>query len=301
MTRSEPPFDRLGQPATGDFKEFQTLAAKGRLTQYGVSINPLDVFDFLTLLKSPTATAWSKEKLWDHNIYHWGILSIRKTIMAMPGYFGNATVALKKAAEISKPSPAKRAPSYTFLGFYGETRFGCNEAVAHMRTYHRPNVLIILGHISFKDQDVRREVSNYVCIMVPPSIYKIPSSVQNTLVYGHTIMDASKLLTCIASKLQPLPVVGISFTMAGRIYTPRTDDANVDAAGEYSVFKRCLELDRFGIPQVICNGTTYKYLAHLTRDTNYLFSFTYDKTRGRKKTFVYDDIQSLQGKGENVE
>ncbi|KAL1484962.1 hypothetical protein MTO96_032265, partial [Rhipicephalus appendiculatus] len=200
------------------------------------------------------------------------------------------------AAEISKPSPTKRAPSYTFLGFYGETRFGCNEAAAHMRAHHRPSMLIILGHISFKEQDVRYEVSNYLCIMVPPSIYKIPSSVQNTLVYGHTITDVSKLLTCIAGKLQPLPVVGISLTMAGRYYTPKKDDANVDVAGEYSVFKRCLQFDRFGIPQLICNRTRYKYFAHLTRDTNYLFSSTYDKTRGRKKTFVFDDIQSIQEK-----
>ncbi|KAL1467625.1 hypothetical protein MTO96_042035, partial [Rhipicephalus appendiculatus] len=35
------PFDRLGKPAAGSFKKFQTLAAKGKLTQYGVSICPL--------------------------------------------------------------------------------------------------------------------------------------------------------------------------------------------------------------------------------------------------------------------
>ncbi|KAL1474409.1 hypothetical protein MTO96_037996 [Rhipicephalus appendiculatus] len=35
------PFDRLGQPATIEFKEFQALAAMGKATQYGVSINPL--------------------------------------------------------------------------------------------------------------------------------------------------------------------------------------------------------------------------------------------------------------------
>ncbi|KAL1483354.1 hypothetical protein MTO96_033260, partial [Rhipicephalus appendiculatus] len=296
MTRSEPPFDRLGQRATGDFKEFQALAAKGRLTQYGVSILPLDVFDFLTLLKSPTAIAWSKEKLWDHNIYHWGILSIRKTIIGMPGYFENATMALMNAAEISKLSPTKRVPSYTFLGLYGETRFGCNEVVAHMITYHRPNVLIILGHISFTEHEVRREVSNFVCIMIPPTIYKMPSSVQNTLVYGHTITDASNLLTCIASKLQPLPVVGISLTMKGRFYRPRTDDSNVYEAGEYSVFKRCLGFDGYGVPQLICNRTRFEYFPHLSRDSNYLFSSTYDKTRGRQHTFVFDDIQSIQEK-----
>ncbi|KAL1478634.1 hypothetical protein MTO96_016051, partial [Rhipicephalus appendiculatus] len=34
------PFDRLGQPARIEFKEFQALAAMGKATQYGVSINP---------------------------------------------------------------------------------------------------------------------------------------------------------------------------------------------------------------------------------------------------------------------
>ncbi|KAL1427084.1 hypothetical protein MTO96_017742 [Rhipicephalus appendiculatus] len=158
--------------------------------------------------------------------------------------------------------------------------------VQHMTTFHKPDVLIILGHISFTEQDVRHEVSNYVCIMIPPSIYKIPSSVQNTLVYGHTIMEAATLLTCIARKLQPLPVVGISLTMKGRWYSPKVDDASVDAAGEYSVFKRCLGFGTFGIPQLICNRTETKYLAHLAIDTNYLYSFTYDKSRGRKQTFT---------------
>ncbi|KAL1476092.1 hypothetical protein MTO96_036774 [Rhipicephalus appendiculatus] len=35
------PFDRLGQPARGSFKEFQTLADNEINTQYGVSIFPL--------------------------------------------------------------------------------------------------------------------------------------------------------------------------------------------------------------------------------------------------------------------
>ncbi|KAL1481404.1 hypothetical protein MTO96_034486 [Rhipicephalus appendiculatus] len=290
------PFDPLGQPATGSFKDFQTLAAMGKTTQYGVSIKPLDVSAFLTLLNTPSAIAWSMEKLWSHNIYHWGILSIRKTIMAMPGHFEKATIALAKAKEISKPSPTKRGASYTFLGFYGETNVGCDEAVQLMTTHHRPNVIIILGHISFKESDVRYEVSNYTCIMIPPSLYKIPSSVQNTLVYGHTIMEAAKLLTCIVSKLQPLPKVGISFTMSGRYYRPKKDDANVKAAGNYSVFDKCFSFDAFTNPQRLCNRTGYEYYANLARDSDYLYSFTYDKGRGRQHTIVFDDLQSIKEK-----
>ncbi|KAL1474472.1 hypothetical protein MTO96_037942 [Rhipicephalus appendiculatus] len=290
------PFDRLGQPATIEFKEFQTLAAMGKATQYGVSINPLDVSPFLTLLNTPSAIAWSMEKLWNHNIYHWGILSIRKTLMAMPGHFEKAIMALAKAKEISKPSPTKRGASYTFLGFYGETSVGCDEAVQLMTTHHRPNVIIILGHISFRERDVRYEVSNYKCIMIPPSLYKIPSSVQNTLVYGHTIMEAAKLLTCIVSKLQPLPTVGISFSMTGRFYRPYNDDPNVKAAGDYSVFKKCFTFETFTNPQLICNRTGYDYFANLARDNDYLYSFSYDKEKGRKLTLVFDDLQSMNEK-----
>ncbi|KAL1442927.1 hypothetical protein MTO96_046184, partial [Rhipicephalus appendiculatus] len=132
--------------------------------------------------------------------------------------------------------------------------------------------------------------------MVPPIIYKIPSSAQNTLVYGHTIIDAAKLLTCIASKLQPVPVVGISLTLKGRWYSPKVDDANVTAAGEYSGFKPCRKFQTFGVPQLICNYTGTSYYDHMTRERTDLYWFTYDKSPGRKQTFTFDDARSLKEK-----
>ncbi|XP_075726264.1 uncharacterized protein LOC142767907 [Rhipicephalus microplus] len=180
------PFDRLGQAATGTFKAFQGFAVKGNVTQFGVSISPLDVFAFLTLLNAPTATAWVTEKLWSHFIYHWGVMSIRETIMTKPGYFGNATALLAKAAEISKPTPKRPWVSYTFLGYYAGTKIGCDQAVRHINTHYTPSVLIILGHISFKEQEIQAEVSNYACLMIPPNINELPAHVKNKLVYGHT-------------------------------------------------------------------------------------------------------------------
>ncbi|KAL1477717.1 hypothetical protein MTO96_035527 [Rhipicephalus appendiculatus] len=50
-------FDRLGQPARGPFKEFQTLADNEINTEYGVSIFPL----FATSCSIPcwtTAPSW---------------------------------------------------------------------------------------------------------------------------------------------------------------------------------------------------------------------------------------------------
>ncbi|KAL3222032.1 hypothetical protein MRX96_029021 [Rhipicephalus microplus] len=126
------PFDRLGQQARGPFRKFQSLATKGKMTQFGVSIFPLDVPSVVTLLNRPTSIDWAKEKLWDHNIYHWGILSIRASILKVSGYFVAAIMALAKTDEISKPSPTKRVASYTFLGYYGQGRVSCAEAVEHM-------------------------------------------------------------------------------------------------------------------------------------------------------------------------
>ncbi|KAL1427091.1 hypothetical protein MTO96_017748 [Rhipicephalus appendiculatus] len=159
------PFDRLGRAARGPFKIFQTLAANGKMTQFGVSIFPLDIPSFLTLLNTPTSIAWSKEKLWNHNIYHWGILN-----------------------EISKPSPTKRVASYTFLGYYGNASAACMEAVRHMEANHRPSVLIILGHLAFKEQDIENEVPGYKCLIMPPSLHVVPKHLPIKPVYAHSVI-----------------------------------------------------------------------------------------------------------------
>ncbi|KAL1485864.1 hypothetical protein MTO96_031702, partial [Rhipicephalus appendiculatus] len=46
----------------------------------------------------------------------------------------------------------------------------------------------------------------------------------------------------------------------------------------------------------ICNRTGYDYFANLARDNDYLYSFSYDKEKGRKLTLVFDDLQSMNEK-----
>ncbi|KAL1427090.1 hypothetical protein MTO96_017748 [Rhipicephalus appendiculatus] len=269
------PFDRLGRAARGPFKIFQTLAANGKMTQFGVSIFPLDIPSFLTLLNTPTSIAWSKEKLWNHNIYHWGILN-----------------------EISKPSPTKRVASYTFLGYYGNASAACMEAVRHMEANHRPSVLIILGHLAFKEQDIENEVPGYKCLIMPPSLHVVPKHLPIKPVYAHSVVDAVRTLECVKNKLQPpWPVFGVSMTLKGRWYIPKVDDSNITGAGEYNVFKPCESFQEFGSPQLICNETGTNYLKHLHYDDSNYWSFTYDKKPGRKQTFTFDDGESIKRKG----
>ncbi|KAH7950395.1 hypothetical protein HPB49_023563 [Dermacentor silvarum] len=92
------PFEKLGRPSQGTFKTFQSLAAKGNQTQFGVSIFALDIEQFLTHLKKQTAIAWATEKLWNHNIYHWGVMNMHKTILSAAGFFENALLSLKDDA-----------------------------------------------------------------------------------------------------------------------------------------------------------------------------------------------------------
>ncbi|KAH8036894.1 hypothetical protein HPB51_006341 [Rhipicephalus microplus] len=197
---------------------YQKCSHRSDFTPYGSSFKYLN----------PKATmarwqAWVTEKLWSHFIYHWGVMSIRETIMAKPGYFGNATTLLAKAAEISKPTPKRPWVSYTFLGYYAGTKIGCDQAVRHINTHYTPSVLIILGHISFKEQEIQAEVSNYACLMIPPNINELPAHVKNKLVYGHTV---------------------------GRWYSRKVDDASVAAAGKYSPYEECKKFEEFGVPQL---------------------------------------------------
>ncbi|KAH7949343.1 hypothetical protein HPB49_008005 [Dermacentor silvarum] len=246
------PFERLGQPSRGNFKTFQSVAAKGRKTQFGVSIFAVDISQFLAHLNRPAATAWAKEKLWNHNIYHWGVMNMHQTITGVPGYFENALFTLKKAADISEPSPLKRVASYTFLGYYGEKKVACDEATQHLQSIYTPHALVFLGHISFKEHEIESEVPNFLCIILPPSIYTIPPSVKDKLVYGHTFNDAVSVVKCLSEKgINPLPIYAISVTLKGRWYRPKLDDINVPTIGAYGVFEECDSFLEYAVPQLV--------------------------------------------------
>nr|XP_054930948.1 uncharacterized protein LOC126538788 [Dermacentor andersoni] len=223
------PFDKLGRPSRGKFKTFQTIAAAAKQSQFGVSISALDIGQFLAHLHKPTATAWANEKLWKFKIHHWG-----------------------KAADISKPSATKRVASYTFLGYYGKKQVACEEAAQHLQSIYTPHVVVFLGHISFKEDEIATEVPNFVCIIVPPSIYEIPPSVKAKLVYGHTYEAATSMVTCISQKgINPPPVYAISVTLKGRWYTPKVDDIGEQKIGAYGVFEQCESFREYTIPQLV--------------------------------------------------
>ncbi|XP_070379623.1 uncharacterized protein [Dermacentor albipictus] len=127
------PFERPGETSKGKFATFQSMAAKGQKTQFGISIFALDIDAFLTHLSKQSAKAWAQDNLWNHNIHHWGIFNIYETIFNQPGFLRNATLSLKRAHEISDPSPTKRVVSYTFLGYYAKQPAGCDEAAEVMK------------------------------------------------------------------------------------------------------------------------------------------------------------------------
>ncbi|XP_054930927.1 uncharacterized protein [Dermacentor andersoni] len=180
------PFERPGETSMGKFATFQSMAAKGQKTQFGISIFALDIGAFLIHLNKQSAKAWAQENLWNHNIHHWGILNIYETIFNQPGYLRNATLSLKRAHEISEPSPTKRVVSYTFLGYYAKQPAGCDEAAEIMKNVYRPTVLVILAHISYTEQEIQAQTPGFECYIMPPTIYTIPESIQDSLKYGHT-------------------------------------------------------------------------------------------------------------------
>ncbi|XP_070379605.1 uncharacterized protein [Dermacentor albipictus] len=288
------PFERPGEASKGKFATFQSMAAKGQKTQFGISIFALDIGAFLIHLSKQSAKAWAQENLWNHNIHHWGVLNIYETIFNQPGYLRNATLSLKRALEISDPSPTKRVVSYTFLGYYAKQPAGCDEAAEIMKNVYRPTVLVILAHISYTEQEIQAQTPGFECYIMPPTIYRIPKSIRYRLKYGHTLNDAVDLVKCMRKKeIFNSQLFAISLTLKGRWYTPKLDDEDYAGWGEYSVFKPCKRFEGYGIPQLVCNESDSAYLKHMETQMADLHAATYDKSRGRKKTFVFDTWVTL--------
>ncbi|XP_075559907.1 uncharacterized protein LOC142591465 [Dermacentor variabilis] len=285
---------RLGETSMGKFTTFKSMAAKGKKTQFGISIFALDIDAFLIHLSKQSAKAWAQENLWNHNIHHWGILNIYETIFNQPGFFRNATLTLKRAHEISDPSPTKRVVSYTFLGYYGKQPGGCDEAAEIMKNVYLPSVLVILAHLSYAEQEIQAQTPGFECYIMPPMIYTIPESIRYSLKYGHTFDDAVDLVECLRQKeIFNSQLFAISFTLKGRWYTPKLDDEDYAGWGEYSVFKPCKRFEGYGIPQLVCNESDSAYLKHMEIQYADLHAATYDKSRGRKKTLVFESMWSL--------
>ncbi|XP_065303158.1 uncharacterized protein [Dermacentor albipictus] len=287
------PFERPGETSKGKFATFQSMAAKGQKTQFGISIFALDIDAFLTHLSKQSAKAWAQDNLWNHNIHHWGIFNIYETIFNQPGFLRNATLSLKRAHEISDPSPTKRVVSYTFLGYYAKQPAGCDEAAEVMKNVYRPTVLVILGHISYTEQEIQAQTPGFECYIMPPTFHIIPKSIRYSLKYGHTVGDAVDLVKCMRKKKSfNSQLFAVSLTMKGRWYTPKLDDEDYAGWGAYSVFKPCNRFEGYGIPQLVCNESDSAYLKHMETQKADLYAATYDKSRGRKKTLVFGDLRS---------
>ncbi|XP_075559918.1 uncharacterized protein LOC142591475 [Dermacentor variabilis] len=243
------PFENLDLSTPAGFANFKRFAAMGNQTQFGVSIYAMQTDDFLAHISKPTAKEWAKKQLWDFNIYHWGVMNMHKVITGLPDYFENALLSLKRAAHISKLTAKKEVASYTFIGFYGEKQVACEKAAQHFKKIYRPHVVVFLGHISFKEQEITSEVPNFVCIILPPTIYKIPPKIKQKLVYGHTYEEAAKMVTCISQKgINPPPVYAVSVTLQARSYTPKVDDTNEHKIGAYAVFEECDRFSEYATP-----------------------------------------------------
>ncbi|XP_065303137.1 uncharacterized protein [Dermacentor albipictus] len=284
------PFDKPGESSMGKFTTFQSLAAKGNKTQFGISILTLDIGVFLRLLNEDSAKAWAQENLWNHNIHHWGVLNIHHPLFDLAEYFVNATLVLKSAHQISLLSPPKKVVSYTFLGLYSRDTSACDEAARIMKIVHLPTVLVILGHISFKEQEIAALIPKFQCYITPPTIFKIPPRIQNSYHYRLTYDEAVLFVACMWEKqIFRRPVFAISTTMKGRWYTPKIDNSQNPKIGRYAVFEECERFEGYGIPQQICNDSSTKYYDNIYVNNSYLFVHTFDNSPGRKKTFVFDD------------
>ncbi|XP_072145896.1 uncharacterized protein [Dermacentor andersoni] len=85
---------------TPKLQRFFDLAAQGNDTQFGCSIDALQLGDFVTDIGKSDSLKWAQEKLWANNVYHWGVMNIYHVL-----YFQDPDI-VKKALEALKGDAA---------------------------------------------------------------------------------------------------------------------------------------------------------------------------------------------------
>lgn len=105
---------------TPKLQSFLDLATTGNVTQFGCSIDALQLGEFVADIRKSDSLKWAQEKLWSNNVYNWGVMNVYEVLIEQdPDILKKSFEALKEAAQFSQASPVKTVASYTFLGVYG--------------------------------------------------------------------------------------------------------------------------------------------------------------------------------------
>ncbi|XP_077489461.1 uncharacterized protein LOC144100362 [Amblyomma americanum] len=278
----------------GNLADFVSLAKSSSETQYGCSIDAIHVRNFTDTLNSQRSRDWIVKELFSKKVYHWGVMNAHKVYLdAYQTLLRHALEALKEAAAFSKRILEKRRfASYTFLGCYG----GCEMIAKAIKAVFKPDAIVILGHVSFGPIAVSKYIPDFRCIMLPPNLYRIPDDVRSIAPYAHTFYEGCKLAECLRWIYDIYVPLGVSLTLKGRLFEPKSDDTGATswAMGNYDVFKECDSefRDHDQAPAVVCNFTTTDLFKNMVHDENFEILKTFDRAflgGSKRLTLAFDN------------
>ncbi|XP_077519811.1 uncharacterized protein LOC144129533 [Amblyomma americanum] len=279
----------------GRLPGFSWLAARSNDTQYGCSIDVLAVSKFVDYLKKQQAKEWVQTELVNKKVYHWGVMNAHKVYLdANQGLLRRALHALKEAARFSQPlTEARRIASYTFFGCYGD----CQTIGQEIKSVFTPDAVVILGHISFQPYIIGNQIAGFKCLMLPPNIYKIPDDVRHLVSYAHTYYEGCRLAECLRMQHKLQVPIGVSFTLKGRLWVPRShdDSATPSAMGSFGLFRECdhVSLDQDMFPALVCLPPYTRFYMNIALDQDAQTMVTFDRDSYilpfPKATFAFDN------------
>ncbi|XP_054930872.1 uncharacterized protein [Dermacentor andersoni] len=158
---------------TPKLQRFFDLAAQGNDTQFGCSIDALQLGEFVTDIGKSDSLKWAQKKLWANNVYHWGVMNIYHVLFFQdPDIVKKALEALKAAAQFSQPSSVKRVASYTFLGVHALWHLKpCENIGLHTKSVFSPDMIVLLGHFSYQENKFKGFA--YTCYVFVPNLLNI--------------------------------------------------------------------------------------------------------------------------------
>ncbi|XP_077527982.1 uncharacterized protein LOC144139550 [Haemaphysalis longicornis] len=220
------------------------------------------------------------------NIYHFGILNLNELVLK--------TDTLKKALETLQlvttflQMTSTRGPPYTFLGLYGTRQLACAETAKLFRSTFMPDAIVILGHLSFRDNNI------HGCRIFPPNVYKNPGQAQPSTTYGHTFFEACEVAQCLREQEQIASPVSVSVTMKARTYKPLHPDPSESDIGNYDILRECAQgnYSQEMRPLSICDNSTYTSSLAINDEHQAVTAF--NKIAGF--TVVFDNSATLRQK-----
>ncbi|XP_072141253.1 uncharacterized protein [Dermacentor andersoni] len=256
-------------------------------TEFGMSVHAPAINDFSTEVKSDAGMQHYREH-WQHKVYNWGVLNIHEIILKnTPDILKTSLIVLKELKDIATAA-GKNASMV--VGLFCKATGGCDKVSEYLKTIYLPDAIVVLGHISFRDNNITD------CTILPLSCFKDPFVRYKNLSYMHSMTDAVNTVKHLQVTKGLDTMYALSTTMAGRWYKPRKPDNKVKFPGKYRVGFKCKVGDypQKAHVQDVCGNKSFEYTEHFQYTAFHVTGFTFDKKEGF--TITFETEESLEKK-----